>query len=90
MKASYQAGRVTQSMRDLIQREKRRQGITFEEWIRSLINRERSYARMNRQLFHELQKLRMAAQPTPVSGGGLRPSEDDRYDDLLLHHRRQS
>lgn len=82
MKATFQAGRVTQPMRDLIQREKRRQGITFEQWIRSLLNRERSYARMNRQLVHELQKFRMAAQPTPISGG-LRPSEDDRYDYLL-------
>lgn len=79
MKATYQAGRVTQPLRDLIQKEKRRQGITFEEWIRSLINRERAYAKMNRQLFHELQKFRI----TEPTSQGIRPSEDDRYDDLL-------
>lgn len=81
------AGRVSEPLFNRIQSERRTQDVTFEAWLKSLMAREDAYRRMNRLLVHELQKLRMA-QPTPAPGG-LRPSEDDRYD-YLLHTRPQS
>ena len=88
------AGRVSEPLFDQIQVERRIQGVTFENWLKALMVRENAYRRMNRQLVHELSRLRkwhlpfdncdtQGVQQAPA----LRPSEDDRYDDLLRSRR---
>lgn len=64
--------------------------MSFDQWIRALMARERMYRIQNRELHAELTKLRAWHLPfdqCDTQGTrqepALRPSEDDQYDYLL-------
>lgn len=57
--------------------------VSFDKWIRALMAREHLYRTQTRALHAELTKLRGWHLPFDGQAPALRPSEDDRYDDLL-------
>lgn len=57
-----QAGRVKRPLFEEIQHERWTQHVTFEQWLRSLMARERNYRNQVRVLHRELSRLRESSR----------------------------